>query len=267
VSRAHNARRKARRQQARAAADPQDHESPKGSPRSVLFPVLAVVAILIATAILGLGASSSPSRKRVDQEVTALLAGIPQHGVTLGSSDAPVTLLMFADLECPTVKRFVESYLPSMIGDWVRNDIVKLEYRSLKTDTVDERIFFRQEEAALAAGRQNKMWNFVLTFVGQQGQRYTDYANDVFLTNIASQVPGLNMDRWNRDREDVSFFKLIASGIGSAHAHGLGDTPSFVMIDSARRSSTQDEVKIALERALQSLSTEVSTDVPVFKVS
>ena len=268
MSRSHNARRKARRQQARATAEPRDRQSPTDKRRPVvLLPVLAIVAILIATAILGLGAGNAPSQKQVDQEVTALLAGIPQHGVTLGSPDASVTLQMFADLECPTVKRFVEAYLPSIIGDWVRNDVVKLEYRSLKTDTVDEHTFFRQEEAARAAGRQSRLWNFALTFVGQQGQRFTSYANDAFITNIASQVPGLDMDRWNRDREDPSLFKPIALSIHFSHVHGLGGTPSFVMTDSTSASSTRDEVKIALERVLKTLSTEVSTDVPILKVS
>jgi protein-disulfide isomerase len=232
-----------------------------------LVPVLAIVAILVATAIVGFGAGGSPSQKQIDQEVTALLAGIPQQGTTLGSQDAPVTLRMFADLECPTVKRFVESYLPSILSDWVRTGTVKLEYRSLKTDTVDEDIFFSQEEAARAAGRQNRMWNFALTFVRQQGQHFTEYANDAFLAHIASQVPELSMGQWNRDRKDISLFKPIALSVHSAHAQGLRYTPSFVAAGNVDTASVQEELIASLEKDIQALSTEASGDVPILKIS
>jgi protein-disulfide isomerase len=268
VSRGYNARRKAKRQQARAAAEPPQRQSPKDSRRAaILLPALAIAAILTATAILGFGAGGSPSQKQIDQEVTAMLAGIPQRGVTLGSPDAPVTLQMFTDLECPTVKRFVESYLPSIISDWVRTGTVKLEYRSLQTDTIDEGIFFRQEEAARAAGRQNRMWNFALTFVRQQGQHFTQYANDAFLARIASQVPDLNIERWNRDREDPLLFEPIALGVHSAHARGLRYTPSFVMAASAETSSMQDEIKVSLEKDIRALSSEASGDISVLQIS
>jgi hypothetical protein len=231
-----------------------------------LLPVLAIAAILVATAILGFGVGNGPSRKQIDQEVTALLAGIPQHGATLGSPGAPLTIQVFADLECPTVKRFVESYLPSIISDWVRTGTVKLEYRSLKTDTASERTFLRQEEAARAAGRQSRMWNFALTFVRQQGSHFTEYANDAFLARIASQIPELNMGRWNRDREDASLFEPIALSVHFAHTQGLRYTPSFVMAGSAETSSKQDEIKDSLEKDIQTLSREASGDVPILKI-
>lgn len=268
MSRGYNARRKAKRQQARAAAEPPQRQSPKDSRRPViLVPVLAIAAILTATAILGFGAGGSPSQKQIDQEVTALLAGIPQQGTTLGSQDAPVTLQMFADLECPTVQRFVESYLPSILSDWVRTGTVKLEYRSLKTDTVDEDIFFSQEEAARAAGRQNRMWNFALTFVRQQGEHFTEYANDAFLVHIAFQVPELSMGRWNRDRRDISLFKPIALSIHSAHSQGMRYTPSFVTIGHADAKSLQEEMLAALERDIQALEAEASGDIPILRIS
>jgi hypothetical protein len=228
--------------------------------------VLAIAAILIATAILGLGAGNGSSRKQIDQEVTGLLAGIPQRGHTLGSADAPVTLQMFADLECPTVKRFVESYLPSIVSDWVRAGTVKLEYRSLKTDTVNERTFFNQEEAALAAGRQNRMWNFALTFVRQQGPRYTEYATDAFFAHIASQVPDLDMRRWNRDRKDLSLFKPVALSVHAAHVQGLSSTPSFLIAGPTDTAAIKGDIKTSLEKDLQILSTESSGDVPILKV-
>lgn len=268
MSRGYDARRKAKRRQKRAAAEPSRRQSSPPPRRLVaLLPVLVIAAILIATAILGFGADKHPSQTQIDKEVTALLAGIPQNGAVLGSPQAKTSLQMFVDLECPTVKRFVESYLPSIISTWVRTGAVKLEYRSLKTDTVTDHTFFRQEEATWAASEQDRLWNFALTFVRQQGQRYTEYATDAFLARIASQVPELNIRRWNRDREDSSLFRTVALSVGSAHAQDLRFTPSFTMAGSADTAPVQGEIRSSLEKDLQILSTQSSGDIPILKVS
>jgi hypothetical protein len=268
VSRGYDARRKAKRRQERAAAESSRRQSSTPSRRPVAFlPVLAIAAILVSTAILGFGAGKHSSPKQIDKEVTALLAGIPQNGAVLGSPEAKTSLQMFVDLECPTVRSFVESYLPSIVNTWVRTGAVKLEYRSLKTDTVNEHTFFRQEEATWAAGRQDKLWNFALTFVRQQGQRYTEYATDPFLIRIASQIPGLNVKRWNRDREDPSLFRAVALGIGAAHARDLRFTPSFTMSSPSDAASVQSEIQASLEKYLQILSAQSFGDVPILRVS
>lgn len=273
MSRGYKARQKARRQQARAAAKPVRRRGPRRSRRLMtLVPVLAIAAILAAVAALGFGASNGVSQEQVDQEVAALLADIPQHGPTLGSPVAPITIQIFADLECPTVKRFVVAYLPSIIRKWVRDGDVTLEYRSLETDTGDEHMFFQQEVAALAAGRQNKMWNFILTFFHEQREASTDYATDEFLTHIASQAPGLKPVQWRHDREDALLSKHVALDVQSAHARGFRFTPSFV-IDSKSGHAGGDhttyvrrEVNSFLQEAVDALGKEAAEqavrDVP-----
>jgi protein-disulfide isomerase len=229
----------------------------------ILLPALVIAAILIATAVAGFGVGSNPSHKQIDQEVTAMLAGIPQHGTTLGAPDAPVTLQMFADLQCPTVRRFIESYMPSIIDTWIRTGAVKIKYRSLKTDTINEQTFFDQEEGALAAGGQNKMWNFALSFVRQQGDHFTNYATDAFLARIASQVPGLDMKRWNQDRKDPQLFRSVALGIHSAHAQSMRYTPSFTI--TGTRSSTRNAIESSLETTIQALGREDFEDTPILR--
>src|SRR6476469_6682641 len=129
MSRAYNARRKARRR-AQAAAE---RARPKRlttyrrritayRPRfTTLAPVFLIVVILAVVGVVGFGTSSGISKAQVVREVTGLLDGIPQRGAALGSPKAPITVTVYADLECPTVKLFVEKYLPSFVNRWVRN--------------------------------------------------------------------------------------------------------------------------------------------------
>lgn len=271
MSRGYDARRKARRQEARAAAKlPRRRPSPSRRLVAVL-PVLAIAAIFAATAVLGFGASEGTSRKQVKKEVTSLLAGIPQDGITLGSSRAPLTLEVFGDLECPTVRLFVENYLSSVINTWVRAGTLNLTYHSLKTDTDDERTFFRQEAAALAAGRQDKMWNFVLTFVREQGQAHTGYVTSQFLASIAAQVPSLKRAQWHDELEDSLLFKKVALSVHAAHVRKLDFTPSFLIRlngDEADESvldhpaSARHEFFTSFKTIVETLDEEALEDAP-----
>lgn len=164
-----------------------------------------------------------------DIEINALLKGIPQHGNTLGQPTAPVTLQFFGDLECFTTKVFAVSFLPSIIHDLVRTNILKIEYRSLETDTHNTKTFVHQQMGALAAGKQDKLWDFILTFYHEQGPEYTGYVTESYLDGIANQIPGLNLAQWNSDREDRQLFKELIGDRRAAMAARDRSTPAFLI--------------------------------------
>jgi protein-disulfide isomerase len=240
-----------------------------------LVPVVIVTAVLAVAGLFAFGAGSDRGNGQVDQEVAAVLAGIPQQGDTLGSPHAPITLRIYADLECPTVKRFVVSQLPAIIDTWVRSGSVRLEYRSLETDTLNEHTFFLQEVAALAAGRQARMWNFLLTFVHEQGLEYSGYATDSFLDGIATQVPGLDLKQWRFDREDARLTKRVALDVQTAHARGLRSTPALLVgitsgevakpVFVGNVSTLKRKVAASLRRDVTSLREEATRDNPVLR--
>lgn len=273
MSRAYNSRRKARRQ-AQAPAEQRRPRQPSFYRRRpmVLVPALLIAAILAVVGVLGFGASDGVSKKQVKEEITELLDGIPQEGTVLGSPKAPITVFVYADLECPTVKLFVENYLPSIIESWVRPGVLRLAYRSLRTDTLDEEVFFEQEKAALAAGRQDTMWNYFLTFVRQQGEVRTNYVTEEFLAGIALQVPGLNMERWRQDHTDAQLTKRVALSVHSGHTSGLHSTPGFLIgftagDDGSRQGNSivKREVEASLGSQIAALEREAFEDDPSIK--
>jgi len=277
VSRRHDARRKAQRRQARADAESASQGRQARSRRLVtVVPVFLIAAILAVVGAVGFGAGSSPSQEQTSQEVAALLAGIPQKGASLGSARAPITLRVYADLECPTVKRFAVSYLPSIVATWVRTDEMKLEYRSLQTDTRSEHTFFEQEAAALAAGRQDRMWDFLLTFVHEQKRPSTEYATEEFLTDIAFQVPGLNRAQWRRDRGDPLLWRQVALGVHAAHVRNLYSTPSLLLGFTSRKvdrpvgaddpTTLRRKIEFSLRGDIESLREKATGDVPTLGI-
>ncbi len=194
--------------------------------------VVAIVVILLATGGGGGSKKVAPGSKpavETQKTVSSLLASIPQKGSVLGSPTAPVTMEYFGDLECPICRDFTLGALPTLIQKWVRTGKMRIEYRSLQTATREQEIFNTQQVAALAAGNQDKMWDFIETFYHEQGEESSGYVTESFLQGIAKQVPGLSLTKWTSDRNEGTFTKQLAIDGEAAASNGFNGTPSFLI--------------------------------------
>ncbi len=195
-----------------------------------------VVAISVATVIATGGNSNkgtlkpnSTQTKGPGAKATSLLAGIPQRGSTLGDPKAPVTLQYFGDLECPYCKQFALGALPSLIQRYVRSGKLKIEYRSLETATLDPETFKNQQVAALAAGKQNHMWEYIELFYREEGRENSGYVTERYLQGLAHQVTGLNLIAWTAARNGADLANRLSSDAQAANNAGLTATPSFLI--------------------------------------
>jgi protein-disulfide isomerase len=204
---------------------------------TLLVCVVLVCAALAAIGVVVLPATGSRDRvvasvrsvrPQVQRQVAVLFAGIPQHGAVLGRPTAPVTLQLFFDLEDHGYGvLWFNHMLPPILETLVRPGLVRLEFHSMKTDTLNGGPFITQQTAALAAGAQSRLWNYVATFVNEQGREFTNYATEAFVTGIAEQVPGLDLAAWERSRS-VALSKIVMSdNYAARHQFGLYVTPSF----------------------------------------
>lgn len=213
----------------------------RGRRAGVAGATLVLIALALATTACGgsgrgpcgadnelaAGCGHGSARAPVVSEVDKLLAGIPQSGNALGSPTAPVTLQYFGDLECPICKKFTLGPLPSIVNRWVRQGKLRIEYLSLETATREPEAFKEQQVAALAAGRQDKMWNYLELFYHEQGAEDTGYVNEQYLRELAQQVPGLNLAEWDRARSDPTFNEEINRDAELAAVDSMTGTPSF----------------------------------------
>ncbi len=194
--------------------------------------VVAIVVILIATGGGGKGKVAAPTSPQAQSQVaavTSLLAGTTQKGNVLGSPTAPVTLQYFGDLECPICREFTLGALPAIIQKWVKTGKLKIEYRSLETATREPETFRTQQVAALAAGKQDKAWDFIELFYHEQGEEDSGYVTESFLQGLAQQVPGLNLAKWTTDRGDQALLAQIATDTQEANNNNFTGTPSFLI--------------------------------------
>jgi protein-disulfide isomerase len=191
--------------------------------------VAGLLAVVLTSDSSSVGkATASPEESRAIKRTGALLAGIPQHGTVLGKPKAPVTLQFFADLQCSESRQVMLGALPFLIRHWVRGGKLRIVFRSLETDTLDEDEFLGQQIAALAAGRQEKMWNFIDLFYREQRPEFTRYADDAFLEGIAEQA-GVSVLLWEEARESDGMAGEITSDEVMAETKEMNSTPSFLI--------------------------------------
>lgn len=196
--------------------------------------VVAAVVVIVLLATSGSGSRqtptpSSPAAQQAATEVSALLEGVPQAANALGAADAPVTLRYFGDLECPVCRQFTLGALPALIDKYVRPGKLRIEYASLQTATREPDTFRAQQMAALAAGRQGKLWHYVELFYHEQGEEGSGYVTEPYLQGLAAQVPGLDLSRWSASREDRALSAELTSDAQAASQNGLESTPSFLV--------------------------------------
>jgi protein-disulfide isomerase len=162
-------------------------------------------------------------------QLETLLGGIPQSANALGEPSAAVMLEYFGDLECPFCRDFSLEVLPSVIQRWVRPGELRIEYHALQTATREPEVFVAQQVAALAAGKQDRAWQFIEMFYEQQGEEGSGYVTDAYLEGIASQLSGLNLAQWTADRGDRALLAEIDADEQEAERSGLNGTPSFLL--------------------------------------
>lgn len=125
------------------------------------------VAALIAVSQAGLSSPRQPTpATTLKSDLAERFSGIPQHGDTLGRPDAPLTLVEFADLQCPFCAQYALDVLPTIIDRYVRTGYVRLVFRPLRFLGPDSRT---AAAAVGSAASQNRMWEFVDAFYHRQG--------------------------------------------------------------------------------------------------
>jgi protein-disulfide isomerase len=84
----------------------------------------------------------------------------------LGSPDAPVTVVEYADLQCPFCAEWARRAFGEIVRDYVAPGRVRIEFRGLVFLGPDSEVALR---TALAAGRQDRLWDVVHLLYANQG--------------------------------------------------------------------------------------------------
>jgi protein-disulfide isomerase len=155
--------------------------------------LLGLAAVGVGYAIIAIAVGEGgPQAIEIEgrPEVQELIAGIPQDGARLGSSDAPVEVDLFTDIRAVPAAEFQAAVVDPVIKEYVRTGRAQINLRhySFARSAVTEPAI-----AADVAGAQGHQWQYAELVL----RNLPDYDVDQeFLSEIAEVTPGLDKEEW-----------------------------------------------------------------------
>ncbi|HWA53680.1 MAG TPA: thioredoxin domain-containing protein [Solirubrobacterales bacterium] len=174
-------------------------------PRRGRFWIILVLALgLLALGYAIVSISTQKAGKAVVHlagisEAQEIFGGVPQEGDRLGSSDAPVTIQVFNDLQCSSCREDFLSTIPSLVNAYVRPGDVKLLYRHYSNSESPEELGFYGAEAAADQGYG---WQYTYLFFRNQDEAERFGVDQDFLDSVAGGIEELNEPEWLEYLED-----------------------------------------------------------------
>ncbi len=158
--------------------------------------VLVLALGALGYALVGIAtkkAGRAPVRIEGISTAQATFGGIPQEGDRLGSSDAPVSIQVFADLQCGNCRdNFLET-MPALAERYARPGDAKLLLRHYSVaENPLEKGFFGAE----AAAQQGYGWQYTYLFFLNQDEAKRTEIDDDFVESLAGSIGELDVLEW-----------------------------------------------------------------------
>ncbi len=164
--------------------------------------VLALGAIGLGYAVVNISTQKA-GRAVVDVagigDAQEIFGGVPQAGDRLGSSDAPVTVQVFNDLQCSNCRADFLRTIPGLVNDYARPGGAKLLYRHYSVSESPQELGFYGAEAA---AQQGYGWQYIYLFFRNQDEAKRFGIDQDFLDSIAGGVEELNEPQWRTYLDD-----------------------------------------------------------------
>jgi protein-disulfide isomerase len=171
---------------------------------------LFVIAVLALT-VVGLGyalvqaATREAGREVVHvagiEEAQEIFGGVPQEDDRLGSSDAPVSIQIFTDMQCSSCRESFLGVVPSLTENFARPGDVKLLMRHYSVAENELELGFYGAEAA---AQQGYGWQYTYLFFRNQDEAEKFGIDEDFLESLAGSIGELDVEEWREYLEDES---------------------------------------------------------------
>jgi protein-disulfide isomerase len=183
---------------------------------------LAVVVIAIF-----FGARPQPTSASPAAAVTLGHApvGIPADGLVLGRAQAPVTIDLYEDFQCPACEAWGRTVMPSLAANELEPGLVKVVFHDVA--------FLGRESteagrAAYAAAQQGRFWDMWATLYANQGRENSGAFSRDRLMAMADRLD-LDVTRFQADMVSPAALASIDASRAQAGRAGVTSTPTLII--------------------------------------
>ena len=203
---------------------------------------IAVVGALVAVQVLGGGGG-------------AVVEPPIGQGRVLGDANAPVTIVEYADFQCPVCKRAATDIIPVLEEEYVNSGQVKIEFRYFP--------FLGQEswdaaQAAAAAEEQGKFWEYYAALFNAQGRENSGTFSYGTLLSLAEDV-GLDVTQFDATLSSNRNLEVVQADADAAGDRGVNSTPTFFITgEKIVGAQDLDKFRTAINKALAEAEAEAA---------
>jgi protein-disulfide isomerase len=177
---------------------------------------IAIAAVIITVLLILSNQVRQPETRDYSQK----------SGVTLGDPSAPVTLVVFADFQCPHCLNAYSQTEGLIIDEYVSTGEIKLTYAPVGFLGPESE---QSAEAAYCAADQNFFWEYhgiVFTnFSNGNSGRYSDDR----LVDFAASIDGMDVDEFSECLLNDTKASMVAEAEATAANIGVTGTPAYVI--------------------------------------
>ena len=198
-----------------------------GARRLVLLAGAMLAAALVAGAAIlfnGTGSSGPAAELLGTSDAVALVRGVPQRGTSLGRDDAPLTLRVYTEPQCPYCREWSATTFPVVVDNFVRNGKLRVEFRGMAFVSSDS---VRGLRTLFALGEQNKLFEGESLLYANQGTEGSGWLSAAFLSRLVAALPGVDAVKLERDISGKNVAAEIDKANAQASAAGVNSTPTI----------------------------------------
>ena len=160
-----------------------------------------------------------------------------------------MTISLYEDFQCPACGQFARETLPEVVERYVKPGEVKLISETLAFLGPDS---ISTGRAAIAAGEQDRYWNYAYLLFENQGGENSGYATEEFLTNLAEETQGLDVGEWEEARDAPFVEEELKAAQQRASSEGVQATPTLVVSGPGGETTLRGAVPISeVEKAVE----------------
>lgn len=195
-----------------------------------------VAALAVGLGIIAFAVLQQPAKAPTPGELAHPEAGVPvglSEGRTLGKADAPVTIEIWSDFQCPACRLFAQETEPSIVNQFVVGGVAKLVYRdaAFQGQRGTNPAYDESVEAAAAArcaadqGRFWEMHNWI--FANWNGEN--EGAFNAARLRAMAEGAGVGLDAYDACLATGDMQAAARAETNQALSTGVSSTPTIVI--------------------------------------
>lgn len=231
-------------------------QTPAPGTQAFLDRYLTPIAVLLGAAIIAfalMNGGSATDRAVTDEQPSVNVADIVDEGEPfIGDPDAPTTVAMYYDYQCPFCQQFELQVMPRLIEQYVATGKTKVlfkDFQFLGPDSLDAALYAR---AVWEANPQSFYPWFVAVMEAQDGES-GGFGNLASIRELSRTVPGIDTAQIDRliTENRARYEAAIEADRTEGASFGINGTPSIIVDEQLLSGLTPDDFYRAISAAIE----------------